>query len=557
MMPRTARTAALLVLGTMPAGLHLAGCFPFPLHEDCTHKPLECGENQGGAGGAGGVAVGGTGGAAGTGGATGTGGAAGTGGTGGEPTPLGCVPSDERGWAADETCGVFVSATAIDGGDGTRAAPVKTLAQAIQLAAQKEDETERRVYACAETFEETLTVTSGVTIFGGLDCEANWQWEEGKKTILTASSGVVPLTMRAGGETVHLEDVHVLAPSIDPDDAGTSAIAAIAELCEVDMVRCIFEAGHAAPGDAGASAPAQPEQVPRGDQGNAACSDEVVDTVAPQPNDCGTADPSTGGRGGPGNEDRGKAGASGSPGADANPNAGSYDATLGTCTRGEVGRDGDPGEPGPGASGIGQLSSTGYVGASGRGGQSGKTAQGGGGGGGSRGSIACPGSNNGGASGGNGGAGGCGGAGGKGGSPGGSSIALLSLNAKLTFQDVRLIAGDGGKGGNGSAGQTGGLGGWGGLGGAGSLTHDVLSACNGGAGGQGGTGGRGGGGQGGHSLGIAFRGTPDTLPSLDGVRVQLGAFGAGGTGSDDEHNGDAGQASNLLDFSSPQRAPAP
>ncbi|WP_437757932.1 hypothetical protein [Sorangium sp. So ce1389] len=467
------------------------------------------------------------------------------------------MPSDMRGWAADETCGVFVSATASEGGDGTRAAPVKTLAEAIQLAAQKEDETERRVYACAETFEETLTVTSGVTIFGGLDCEANWQWEDGKKTILTASPGVVPLTMRAGGAAVRLEDVHVIAPSIDPDDAGTSAIAAIAELCEVDLTRCIFEAGHAAPGAAGASAPPQPEQVPRGNQGNAACSAQAVDTVAPLPNDCGAADPSVGGRGGNGFDDRATAGGSGSPGADANPNAGSYDATDETCTRGEVGRDGDPGEPGAGASGIGQLSSTGYAGASGRDGQSGKTAQGGGGGGGARGSTGCPGSNNGGASGGNGGAGGCGGTGGKGGSPGGSSIALLSLDAKLTFRDVRLIAGDGGKGGDGTSGQLGGVGGWGGLGGTGSVALGLRAACNGGMGGQGGTGGRGGGGQGGHSLGIAFQGAPDILPSLDGVRVQLGAHGPGGTGSDDEHDGDAGQASDMLDFSSPQRAPAP
>ncbi|XYI00432.1 hypothetical protein ACMHYB_12020 [Sorangium sp. So ce1128] len=456
---------------------------------------------------------------------------------------------------------MFVSATASDGGDGKPDTPVKTLAEAIQLATQNEDETERRVYACAQTFEETLTVTSGVTIFGGLDCEANWQWEDGKKTTLTASPGAVPLAIRAEGATVRLEDFHVIAPSIDPDDAGTSAIAAIAERCAVDLARCTFEAGHAAPGAPGEASPPPPARPPQGNRGVYACSANEVSTVAPVPNECGTedtADDSIGGRGGNGFVERGTDGGSGSPGADANLNAGAYVATSGACTTGDTGSDGDPGAPGAGARGIGQLSSTGYAGLPGRDGQGGKTAQGGGGGGGTRGSPLCPGPTNGGASGGNGGAGGCGGAGGKGGSPGGSSIALLSLNATLTFDGVRLIARNGGRGGDGAAGQDGGPGAYGGPGGTGSSTIDVHDGCNGGSGGRGGTGGRGGGGQGGHSLAIAFQSTPDTAPSLDGVMmVQLGAPGEGGRGSDNEHKGDAGQASNLLDFSSPQRAPAP
>ncbi|WP_437929604.1 hypothetical protein WMF37_10130 [Sorangium sp. So ce291] len=456
---------------------------------------------------------------------------------------------------------MFVSATASDGGDGTRAAPVKTLAEAVQLAAQKEDETARSVYACAQTFEEALTVTSGVNIFGGLDCEANWQWEDGKKTTLTASPGAVPLAIRAEGATVRLEDLHVVAPSIDPDDAGTSVIAAIAERCAVDLARCTFEAGHAAPGAPGEASPPQPARPPQGNRGVNACSADDVSALAPLPNECGTEDnidESLGGRGGNGFVTRGTDGASGSPGTDANPNGGAYVSIGGTCTAGDTGSDGDPGAPGAGARGIGQLSSAGYAGLPGRDGQGGKTAQGGGGGGGTRGNTSCPGSTDGGASGGNGGAGGCGGAGGQGGSPGGSSIALLSLDATLTFRGVRLIARNGGRGGDGAAGQDGGPGAYGGPGGAGSSTSDVRDGCYGGSGGRGGTGGRGGGGQGGHSLAIAFQGTPDTAPSLDGVMmVQLGAPGEGGRGSDNEHKGDAGQARNLLDFSSPQRAPAP
>ncbi|WP_437745082.1 hypothetical protein WMF39_08670 [Sorangium sp. So ce1504] len=438
---------------------------------------------------------------------------------------------------------------------------MKTLAEAIQLAAQIEDKEARRVYACAQTFEESLTVTAGVTLYGGLDCDADWQWEEANKTTLTAAPGVVPLAMRAQGETVRLEDLHVIAPTIDPDDAGTSAIAAIAEGCAVDLVRSTFEAGDAAPGAPGTAPSPQPAQLAQGARGSAACSANTVSTAAPPPNECGTADTSDdsfGGRGGNGEETRGRDGGSGSPSAETNPNAGAYLAGDEECTQGRQGRTGDVGAPGAGAVGIGQLSSAGYTGLSGSDGQRGTTAQGGGGGAGTRGNTSCPAGTRGGASGGNGGAGGCGGAGGRGGSPGGSSIALVSVNATLTFREVvRLTARDGGRGGDGAAGQAGGRGAYGGPGGIGSPQNFVPDGCSGGQGGQGGSGGRGGGGQGGHSLAIAFQGTPGTAPSLEGVMVQLGMPGDGGIGSGVEQAGDAGQASRLLDFSSPQRAPTP
>ncbi|WP_441288190.1 hypothetical protein ACSRUE_40330 [Sorangium sp. KYC3313] len=470
------------------------------------------------------------------------------------------MPSEVERWTADPTCGVFVSATGSDESDGSPDAPVKTLAEALRRAALIEDKGARRVYACAQTFNESLTVTAGVTLYGGLDCDANWQWREAKKTILTAAPGIVPLAMRARGETVRLANLHVIAPSIDSDDAGTSAIAAIAERCAVDLARCTFEAGDAAPGAPGPPPPPQPARLPQGTRGNPACSANDVSTAAPQPDTCGTADTSDdsiGGRGGNGFVDRGTDGTSGSPGAEGYPNGGNYVAESRGCTAGQPGRAGDPGAPGAGAHGIGQLSSAGYTGLSGRDGQRGTTAQGGGGGGGTRGTTECTAGTRGGASGGNGGAGGCGGAGGRGGYAGGSSIALVSINATLTFREgVQLLAGDGGKGGDGAAGQDGGPGAYGGPGGTG-LMNLVADGCRGGQGGQGGSGGRGGGGQGGHSLGIAFLGTPATVPSLDAVTVQLGLAGDGGAGSDVAYAGDAGEARTLLDFSSPQRAPAP
>ncbi|WP_437309022.1 hypothetical protein [Sorangium sp. So ce388] len=477
------------------------------------------------------------------------------------------MPSEGQDWAADDSCGVFVSATrGDDENGGAPGAPVKTLARAIELASEHEG----RVYACAETFEEVLTVTEGMFLYGGLDCAASWQWDGKKRTTLTtpqdAAAGTVPLTMRAVGETVWLEDIDVTAPSIEPSNFGVSSIAAIADRCQVKLTRCTLTAGEAAPGASGASPePARATDGGKGSDGNEACSADIVETDAPPLNECGTpdnpSDDSRGGLGGSGNSSIAGNGGNGSPGEQINPNRGTYSAGpdgRGRCFDGGEGAAGSHGDEGAGARGIGALNSTGYTGVAGNDGTDGKTAQGGGGGAGSRGGIPpCPnGDSNGGASGGSGGAGGCGGRGGRGGGPGGSSIALVSLDAKLSFQDVRLEAQRGGDGGNGASGQQGGSGGPGGQGGfvaeeySTDLDFPLKPGCRGGAGGHGGNGGWGGGGLGGHSLGVAFRDPAGTPPSLGNTVIQVGAPGAGGTGSDSDAtgNGDPGMALETLPF---------
>ncbi|MGK4006747.1 hypothetical protein WMF31_29265 [Sorangium sp. So ce1036] len=433
---------------------------------------------------------------------------------------------------------------------------MRTLAHAIELAAERG----RRVYACAETFEEAITVEEGVALYGGLDCTAHWSWDGSKRTTLTtpqdAMAGTVPLVMRAEGETVSIEDVDVVARSIGEGHFGISSIAAIADRCQARLTRCTFQAGDAAPGAEGAFYPESAAEGDDGSNGRDACSADHVFANDPPVNDCGTAadpsDDSQGGRGGEGDSDYATSGSTGAPGEATHPNGGAYLSENQQCNDGTVGNDGSAGADGAGASGIGELKSTGYTGSPGSAGTDGKTAQGGGGGAGSKGGTAlidwdlqgCRDSNsNGGASGGSGGAGGCGGKGGKGGGPGGSSIALVILDAKVSFQDVLLQAGRGGKGGDGGAGQLGGAGGQGGPGGR--VPDDINTdgfpmspGCNGGPGGTGGDGGRGGGGQGGHSIGIAYRDATGMSPSLDAVTIDVGTAGAGGTGSRAVDNGD-------------------
>ncbi|WP_437764230.1 PGRS family protein [Sorangium sp. So ce281] len=470
-------------------------------------------------------------------------------------TPTGCVPSENVAGAVDDECGVFVSSSGADENAATKEAPVKTLGAALALA---EANGTRRVYACAETFEESVEVTGSVTIYGGLDCASGWGWTgEQRKTVLTARAGEIPLVVRGGGAEakVRVEDVHVQARGIEPaaeELAGASSIAALADEANVELARCVLEAGDAAAGAEGAAYETSALGGAEGNSGGEACSAAASLGGLSVTNDCGTpedeSDDSSGGAGGIGQENPGGSGTKGTPGATLNGGMGEEGSTV--CTDGIAGESGPEGGSGTGATGLGEISASGFSGAAGRDGTKGGTAQGGGGGGGAKGGAGegkCMSAESaGGASGGSGGAGGCGGVGGRGGSAGGSSIALISVNATLSFDQVTLKTGRGGAGGKGGAGQEGGDGGAGGPGGTKPEGATALkNACAGGAGGKGGQGGPGGGGLGGHTLGIAYKGA---APAVEGATVELGEAGAGGPGATAEGEGAAGVKAEVQAF---------
>ncbi|WP_438009111.1 hypothetical protein WME89_10645 [Sorangium sp. So ce321] len=458
-----------------------------------------------------------------------------------EPPPVPvekeCVPSKTT-VGLEDSCGVFVALAprGKPGAAGTKEAPLASIEEGIGRA---QENGKRAVYVCAEQFEETIEIGDSITLFGSLDCEDDWKWgKEGKQTVLTTDPGQVPMTMRPATGTVRIEDMKVLAAESDPNVDGQSSIAMIADGGRLDLVRCDIEAQNAAKGADGAD-PAQPlaESAPPGTlgtDGKTACSANVVTTEDPVPNDCGTpddkSDDSVGGLGGPGISNGEVDGLPGDPDRGFRENAGTH-LDDGTCSPVEdvAGSDGSSGtsgiSAGEEAEKIGTISSTGYTGVFGTDGTKGSTAQGGGGGAGAKGSTSeCVGQDgNGGASGGNGGSGGCGGQGGKGGHFGGSSIALISLDATVSFENVALKAGNGGKGGDGEPGQPGGAGGPGGDGGR--NVGDLSRGCNGGKGGKGGDGGHGGGGLGGHSLGIAYVGQ---RPPPEGRTISFGEAGING-----------------------------
>jgi hypothetical protein len=479
-----------------------------------------------------------------------------TGDTGGGGSDSGpppeCVP--ERlgtGAAVVDSCGIFVSSSLGNDtapGVGSKAAPYKTLAAAVAAA----DTAKTRVYACAESFTESVTLKGTTGLFGGLDCANAWVYAGGTKAKLTAAANTVPLTLSNTAPSVELMDLEVTAA--DAVAEGGSSIAMVTDAITASLTRCALIAGNGVKGADGmmlgeSPGPSKPtDPLIAGNNGADACSnaDKDVPGGAYKENTlCMLSANPIGGTGGYGTTLLGKDGGVAlandqtAVGGFGQPNSGVW-SCAGSST-GDTGLNGGAGMDGAGAIGaasLGKLSLAGYVGVAGQSGVDGKPGQGGGGGGGAKGKAGC-----GGASGGGGGAGGCGGLGGTGGKAGGASLGLVSLGATLSFMEVTIKLGTGGAGGDGGEGHSGRIGGTGGVGGVGSGM--ALSACRGGDGGQGGVGGQGGGGRGGHTIGIAASGA--TAPSTAGVTVTPGTPGAGGKGGTSQ-DGDPGLQANVQAF---------
>ncbi len=460
------------------------------------------------------------------GGGTGAGGAGtgggGQGGQGGDNTggagggvPAGCDLVEGEPIGAE--CGVFVKAESA--GDGTQGSPYGTIQDAIDNI-----KTAKRIYVCGgDTFNGSIELPGGVSLYGGLDC-ADWTFAEtNAQPTLEGDSDVPALSiLESGGNTVDSIKVHG-APAVVP--GGSSIGALVGANATAHFERCSLGADKGAAG-----APGEPQTkaatpaAANGGPGGAGCIG-AGGTLGGMPGTQTCQSGISGGVGGQGIDDTD--GGNGNPGHPAGPNNtggdGEKQTPLTLCENGGLGDPGQHGDPGAGAleSDLGLLEGTSFTGAAGGNGLSaGAPGQGGGGGGGAN---ACSGA---GPGGGGGGAGGCGGLPGNGGGGGGGSFSLVSIQATVTLTDVRLSADDGGIGGQGDAGQEGMDGGIEGQSGSGG------GACAGGPGGKGGQGGAGGGGRGGPSVGIAYVGDAPTEEGtiMIDVAETPAAGGPGGNG---------------------------
>jgi hypothetical protein len=410
--------------------------------------------------------------------------------------------------------GIFVAPAWAGGADtsanGSMVAPYLTIGYALaHLTAAS------RVYVCAGTYAEAMTLTAAADVYGGLQCSdagAAWAYVDGGRSQVVAPANGIALVVSGADGGVDLEDMAFAAPDASgQDDAGNglSSLAALVRNSSVTFRRCVFTAGSGANGADGATganfegAVAQDGQLANdagigGDGGVAVCGD-------------GTS--SQGGNGGNGTL------------AGGTPNAGNGGAMppppvnliLGLdgiggqggvrCSSGDDGANGLATPGGDAGAFLGDLTALGWTPTQGKPGGSGKPGQGGGGGG-AKNLLGGTG----------GGAGGCGGFGGAGGGGGGGSIALACLAGSVTLDDCVLTTSSGGAGGRGGDGQPGQGGG---------LSPAVPGTCSGGYGGNGAGGSGGAGGTGGIAACVVY----DMASSVAGTPLcTLGAAGAAGVG---------------------------
>ncbi len=452
-----------------------------------------------------------------------------------------------------DALGVFVAPPANGGsdttGNGTRATPYATIGKALASLSGK-----HRVYVCAATYAESITLGSsfsGLGIYGGLQCPAGsdggaldagavdsatgpWSYNGMAATVAPAGAGYA-----LDAESVAVADFEDLAFVAQPASAASPGSSSIAVMVNgslnIHFVRIAAKAGDGADGTSGTTLPSNAcasslagnsTSTSAGGAGGG-CTDTAT------PGNCPVSGSSQGGSGGDAAATSGAAGMRGTSVPAASPMAPSYNGGAGggetlspysACTGGNPGANGAA-EPGGDAGAAGSLGSTGWQPASAENGGAGDPGQGGGGGGGQAGASSVGGAG--------GGAGGCGGSGGAGGRGGGASIAIAIVKSTVVLDAMTVQTGAGGQGGNGGAGEQGQAGGTGGT--------ASPTACAGGNGGQGAGGGGGGGGAGGPSVGIALSGVG--ILKIDGTVIvppaatlsapssfSGGAAGAAGTG---------------------------
>lgn len=431
----------------------------------------------------------------------------------GDPTENACL--------VNESFAVFVSASRGSAtGDGSRAKPFASVQAGINAAKGAH----KAVIACAEAYNESLTLADGVSLWGGFSCTGGSWATTSARALVNASNtrfGVVAVSIVTSTRVDSFQFVTPDATS-DASSIGMTAINASG----LWLTNCRVHAGSAMNGvDAIAgSSLVQTGGINGNASGNGGTSACTYPNGSPVPSSLNGGNGGEGGAAGTRTRDCGegpppKPCAPGKicpppsncvwdiePPGDGSPGGGSLGGAGGVYGGAGAGAGGAGANGTDGASGgaIGTFSqSAGYIASNGGG--SATAGLPGSGGGGAAGNPAT--TTRAGSTGMGGGAGGCPGLQATTATAGGASIAVLAFNSALRIDRSQIESSRGGNGGKGA------------FGGAG--TPGGTGAAVGGAGGRGGNGGSGGGGP---SIGLAFTGA---APVLASTTTSLGAAGSG------------------------------
>ena len=412
--------------------------------------------------------------------------------------------------------GVFVTTTGTADGDGTKEHPLASIAAGID----RVKDLKLRVYVCAGTYAESLTLVNAVSVIGSLGCDGGIWTTGGGRSILNAPTSPavrakdIALATRFEGFDVTAPAGTAMAPNsialiaenatmLTVANAKLTSAKAFDGVDGTDGVQLTLGANANGHNGAAASGPfiLGPGAIPRqlgAAGGVGACVGAAGhDPVSGGPGGNGASQTCTGNVGGvctwtvpDATYERtdavvqpSGAGAAGNDGASASK-GGAFSAADGYAPAGgAAGSDGLPGKGGTGGNSGPDWSTAGNPSTDGNHVRYGASGAGGG-------------------------AGGCPGLAGTPGTGGGASIsALVFASPGLTFTTVELVGGDGGRGGKGTFGSLPGPGGQ-----PGTTPAGASAATSGSFGGRAGYSGNG---AGGPSVALAFTGgavvlSPDT-----------------------------------------------
>jgi hypothetical protein len=111
--------------------------------------------------------------------------------------------------------GVFVTTNATAGGDGTKEHPLATISAAIE----RVKDLKLRVYVCAGTYAESLTLVNAVSVIGSLSCDGGMWTTGGGRSIVNAPTSPavrakdITLTTRFEGFDVNAPKGSAAAPN--------------------------------------------------------------------------------------------------------------------------------------------------------------------------------------------------------------------------------------------------------------------------------------------------------------------------------------------------------
>ena len=405
----------------------------------------------------------------------------------------------------------FVAPTGDDAAAGTRAAPFRTVQRAMDASDAAGNGGD--VYVAAGTYDESLTLRSRVSVYGGFDA-ATWRRDLATSRPVIAGARIAVRGTEANA--LSLDGLRIEAA--DATEPSQSSIGLFLRNSDDVIVRRMTIVAGNGVGGVNGSAGANRDKANNGSGGN--------DASACPPSNVGGPGGTTGynrngGGGGTGGLAGGFAGSKGegSSGGSGGSAGGAFGGNgSGGSASSVSGADGSAGTAG---NAFGELTDSDITFVTADAGGGGANGWGGGGGGGGGGGFGC------GGGGGGGGAGGQGGGGGGGGLTGGHSIGIaLSGETSATITESEITLGAGGNGGNGGAGGTGGAGGSGGGGGDNNASGGA--GGDGGSGTAGGHGGGGGGARGGWA--VAVLEDVNATSERTSITVTPGTPGTGGAG---------------------------